>query len=62
MEGLCNSSNYFERLQNIFFAMIQQLGPTPFFMDFTFIEILWNAFIKNLHTLHVTRLKYPNKI
>jgi hypothetical protein len=42
--------------------MIQQLGPTPFFMIFTYIENLWDPFVKTLHTLHVTRLNYPNKI
>ncbi len=42
--------------------MIQQLGPTPFFMTLKYIERLWDPFFKILHTLHVTRLNCPNQI
>jgi hypothetical protein len=42
--------------------MIQRLGPSTFFVTFTFIERLWDPFIKALHTLHVSRLNLPNKI
>jgi len=37
--------------------MIQQLGLLMFF-----VEILWDLFIKMLHTLHFSKLNIPNKI
>jgi hypothetical protein len=46
----------------ILFAMIQQRGPSTFFVTFTSIEIMWDPFIKVFHTLHATRLNLPNKI
>jgi hypothetical protein len=42
--------------------MIQQLGPSTFFVTFTSTEILSDPFIKVLHTLHATRLNHPNKL
>jgi hypothetical protein len=42
--------------------MIQQLGPPPLFVTFTFAERLWDPFIKTLHTLHASKLNLPNKI
>jgi len=33
-----------------------------FFMIFTYVERLWDPFIKTLHTLHVSKLNLPNKI
>jgi hypothetical protein len=42
--------------------MIQQLDPPTFFVTFTSTERLWDPFIKNLHTLHASRLNLPNKI
>jgi hypothetical protein len=42
--------------------MIQQLGPSTFFVTFTSTEILSDPFIKVLHTLHATRLNCPNKM
>jgi len=62
LEGLCNSLDYFERLQKDLFAMIQQLIPLAFFVTFTFVERLWDPLIKALHTLHASRLNLQNKI
>jgi len=62
LESLCNSPNYFERLRNFLFIMIQQLGLLTFFVNFTSVERLWDPLIKVLHTLHVSRLNLPNKI
>jgi hypothetical protein len=42
--------------------MIQQLGPPMFFVTFTYAKRLWDPFIKALHTLHASRLNFPNKI
>jgi hypothetical protein len=42
--------------------MIQQLGLLTFFVNFTYVERLWDPFIKVLHTLHASRLNLPNKI
>jgi hypothetical protein len=42
--------------------MIRQLGLLTFFVIFTFVENLWDPFIKTLHTLHVSNLNLPNKI
>jgi hypothetical protein len=42
--------------------MIQQLGPLTFFVIFTFVERLWDPFIKTLHTLYASNLNLPNKI
>ncbi len=38
LEGLCNSYDYFERLWKRLLAMIQQLGPSTFFVTFTSIK------------------------
>jgi hypothetical protein len=62
MESVHNSLDYFERLQKNLFAMIQQLGPPTFFVTFTFTKRLWDPLIKALHTLHASRLNFPNKI
>jgi len=62
LEGLCNAPDYFERLRKKIFVMIQQLGPPTFFIIFTYVERLWDLFIKVLHTLHASRLSLPNKI
>jgi len=37
--------------------MIQQFGASMFF-----VGILWDPFIKMLHTLHFSKLNIPNKI
>ncbi len=42
--------------------MIQQLGPPMFFITFTYVERLCDPFIKTLHTLHVLRLNFPNRL
>jgi hypothetical protein len=42
--------------------MIQQLGPPTFFVTFTSTERLWDPLIKDLHTLHASKLNLPNKI
>jgi hypothetical protein len=42
--------------------MIKQLGPPTFFVTFTYIKRLWDPFIKALHTLHASKLNFPNKI
>ncbi len=62
LEGLCNSLDYFERLWKTLFAMIRQLGPSTFFVIFTFVKRLWDLLIKTLHTLHASRLNLQNKI
>jgi hypothetical protein len=62
MEGLCNSPNYFERLQKNLFAMIWQLSLPTFFVTFTSAKRLWDPLIKYLHTLHASTLNPPNKI
>jgi hypothetical protein len=36
--------------------MIQQLGPTPFFMIFTYIENLWDPFVKTFRPSTTTKL------
>ncbi len=36
LEGLCNSFDYFERLQKTLFVMIWQLGPPMFFVTFIY--------------------------
>ncbi len=62
MEGLHDSLYYFERLQKKKIVMIQQFGPPTFYVTFTFVERLWDPLIKTLHTLHASRLNFPNKI
>jgi hypothetical protein len=62
LQNLCNSPNYFERLRKKLFIMIKQLGLPTFFVIFTFVERLWDLFIKALHTLYVSRLNLSNKI
>jgi hypothetical protein len=62
LQGLSISLDYFERLQKKLFIIIKQLGLSTFFIIFTFIERLWDLFIKTLHTLHALRLNLPNKI
>jgi len=42
--------------------MIQQLGPSMFFMTFTLTERLWDSLIKVLHTLHASKFNLLNKI
>jgi hypothetical protein len=42
--------------------MVHQLGLPTFIVISTSIERLWDFFIKNLHTLHVSKLNLPNKI
>ncbi len=60
--GLHNSPHYFERLQKNLFAMVHQLGLPKFIVISTSIERLWDFFIKNLHTLHASKVNLPNKI
>jgi hypothetical protein len=62
LKSLHNSYDYFERLRKNLFAMIWQFGPPTFFATFTSIEGLKDPFINALHTLHVIRLNFPNKI
>jgi hypothetical protein len=42
--------------------MVRQFGLPTFSVTFTFVERLWDLFIKALHTLHASRLNLPNKI
>jgi hypothetical protein len=42
--------------------MIRQLGPQTFFVIFTYVERLWDRLIKTLHTLHILKLNFLNKI
>jgi hypothetical protein len=42
--------------------MVHQLGFSTFIVTFTSTKRLWDFFIKILHTLHVSRLNFPNKI
>ncbi len=60
LKSFHNSHDYFERLQKNLFAMIQQLGPSMFFITFTSTERFWDPFIKTLHTLHASKLNFPN--
>jgi hypothetical protein len=62
LEGLCNSSNYFERLRKKLFSMSQQLSLPTFFVTFTSTKRLWVPLSKVLHTLHASKLNLPNKI
>jgi len=63
LQCLCNSLDYFERLQKNLCRMIRQLGPSTFFVTFTSVERLWDPLIKTLHTLlHVLKLNLLNKI
>ncbi len=62
LQGLCNSLDYFERLQKNLFAMIRQLGSPMFFVTFSSTKRLWDHFIKALHMLHALRLNFSNKI
>jgi hypothetical protein len=42
--------------------MIKQIGPSTLFVSFTFIERLWDPFIKVSHTLLGSKLNLPHKI
>ncbi len=61
MEGLRNSSNYFQRLRKKLFAIIR-LSLLTFFFTLTSIKRLWDLLIKSLHTLHVSKLNLSTKI
>jgi len=61
LEGLRNSSNYFQRLRKKLFAIIR-LSLLTFFFTFTSIKRLWDLLIKSLHTLHVSKLNLSTKI
>jgi hypothetical protein len=61
LKSLCNSFDYFERLQKNLFVMIQQLNFPTFFVIFTFAKRFWDPLIKILHTLHASKLNFPSK-
>ncbi len=60
---LCNSPDYFERLQKNLFTMMKQFGLPTLFVTFTSIKRLWYPLLRTLHTsLHVLGLSLLNKI
>jgi len=62
LEGLCNLPDCFERLQKKIIYNNLITWSSNFFVTFTSIERLWDPLIKVLHTLHASRLNFPNKI